>query len=53
MFEQIECLSCPFLKICASQLYKIIDVSYLTNEQQIDLKTYCYLISLISKKIEK
>ena len=53
MDDYIECLSCPALKLCASQLYKVIDTHRITGDAPITLSSYCAIMNAMLEHIHK
>lgn len=53
MLDEVNCLDCPAFKLCASQLYKIVDAHKIIGGPKLTLEIYCALMNELIKKTEE
>lgn len=53
MLDEVNCLDCPALKLCASRLYKIVDAHKVIGGHKISLELYCALMNELLKNIKE
>lgn len=49
MLDEVNCLDCPALKLCASQLYKIVDAHKIIGGPRLSLEIYCAIMNELLK----